>query len=186
MEDVAEHCAQKLIRRHPHVFGDEKAESADEVLKKWDKVKLSEKDIGSGIISDLPEVLPALLYARKAQRKAASHGFDWPDVDGPLKKVYEELSELEEEIDSTLDGPDDSVPANSRLGEEVGDILFATANVARKLQVDPEIALRESASRFIGRVEQAEQEAKKDGKNWRELDLDGQEHYYRMAKSRSR
>ncbi len=130
-------------------------------------------------------MFPALLYARKTQRKAASRGFDWSDVRGPLKKVHEELAELKEEIESADDGSDDRLHASRRLNEEVGDVLFAATNVARKLQVDPEIALRQCSNRFIQRVEQAEKEAKKDGKDWCELDLDEQEHYYRTAKSQS-
>ncbi len=184
LEQVAEHCTQKLIRRHPHVFAGETAESAGEVLKKWDRIKLSEKSEDEAIFGDVPEVLPGLLYARKAQQRAASHGFDWPDVAGPLKKVNEELEELEQ-ARTAEDTSDEGPAAIQRVYEEIGDVLFAVVNVARKLKADPEIALRDSARRFTERVELAEAEAEKDGKDWRSLDLDEQEHYYIKAKNES-
>ena len=181
LEQVAEHCTQKLIRRHPHVFAGERAESAGEVLRKWDRIKLSEKGEDEAIFSDVPEVLPALLYARKAQQRAASHGFDWPDVAEPLKKVNEELEELEQ-ARSAEGTSDEGRDATQRVYEEIGDVLFAVVNVARKLRADPELALRDSARRFIDRVELAEAEAEKDGRDWRSLGLDEQESYYRKSK----
>ena len=160
MADVAEHCRAKLIRRHPHVFGDTAAETAGEVLRNWDRIKRDEPGRGNGIFGDVPENLPALLHARKVQRRAASTGFDVPGVAGPLEALAAELEELAEA--GRAAGPDAEAgaaaprPVRDALFHEVGDVLFAAVNVARKLRVDPELALRSAGARFRGRVEAAE------------------------------
>ncbi len=146
MAEVAEHCRAKLIRRHPHVFGDTAAETAGEVLRNWDAIKRDEPGREDGIFGDVPENLPALLHARKVQRRAASSGFDFPGVEGPLLGVEAELGELTEAVaaagedaEAGATAPDD---VRDALFHEVGDVLFAAVNVARKLRVDPELALR--------------------------------------------
>jgi nucleoside triphosphate diphosphatase len=177
---VAEHCRQKLIRRHPHVFGSVEVESAAEVLRNWDQIKQGEKGREQGIFAEVPENLPAPLYARKVQRRAASSGFDWgserseargrsPHVEGPLQSVRDELEELERAQD-----------ADARF-HELGDVLFAAVNVARKLKVDPELALRAAAERFRGRVEAGADLAARDGRNWKDLAPDEQLGYYARA-----
>jgi MazG family protein len=163
---VAEHCRQKLIRRHPHVFGEAEVENAAEVLRNWDQIKQGEEGREPGIFGEVPENLPSLLHARKVQRRAASSGFDFPGVEGPLRSVRDELDELEA-------APD----ADARF-HELGDVLFAAVNVARKLKVDPELALRAASERFRSRVEHAAALAAQDGLAWEDLGPDEQLAYY--------
>jgi MazG family protein len=172
---VAEHCTEKLIRRHPHVFGDASAETAREVLRNWDQIKQGEPGREHGVFGEVPENLPSPLYARKVQRRAASSGFDFEGVEAPLATVREELSELER-------AGDDRERFN-----ELGDVLFAAVNVARKLKVDPELALRAAADRFRGRVSAGVELAASDGRLWNDLSPDEQLSYYarvRLAERR--
>jgi MazG family protein len=168
LADVAEHVRQKLIRRHPHVFGETEVANAGEVLKNWDAIKSTEAGREPGIFGEVPENLPSALYARKVQRRAASTGFDMRDV--PFDAVAGQLEALE----SAAEG-------DARFAA-VGDLLFAAINVARKLKVDPEIALRSSADRFRARVEAAEQLAEADGASWNDLDTGSQVNYYAQAR----
>jgi MazG family protein len=163
---VAEHCRQKLIRRHPHVFGDAEAETAGQVLRNWDEIKKGEAGREQGIFGEVPENLPSLLHARKVQRRAASTGFDFEGVEGPLQSVRDELDELEAAQD-----------ADERF-HELGDVLFAAVNVARKLKVDPELALRAAGERFRGRVQAGVDLAARDGRSWEDLSPDEQLAYY--------
>jgi MazG family protein len=139
---VAEHCTEKLIRRHPHVFGEAEASTAGEVLRNWDRIKSSEAGREAGLFGDVPSNLPGLLYARKVQRRAASGGFDFPDAAGAMEKAHEEVGELASAV---------SRESREERFHEVGDALFAVVAVARKLHVDPELALRAAADRFRGR-----------------------------------
>jgi MazG family protein len=153
--DVAEHCRQKLIRRHPHVFSDVEVEHSGDVLRNWDAIKATEADREPGIFGEVPENLPGPLLARKVQRRAASTGFDFDHV--PYEALRDELGELEKAAD------------DDERFHEVGDVLFAAVNVARKLKVDPELALRAAAARFRGRVEVAERLAASQGSDWDDL-----------------
>jgi XTP/dITP diphosphohydrolase/tetrapyrrole methylase family protein/MazG family protein/ATP diphosphatase len=189
MADVAEHCRQKLIRRHPHVFGDvedvggEDAPrpsqsagpdgpgsnlSSRDVLRKWDAIKQTEAGREPGIFGEVPENLPGPLYARKVQRRAASTGFDFDHI--PYEAVRGELDELEAAEDR-----------DARF-HEVGDVLFAAVNLARKLKVDPELALRAASDRFRGRVESAEGLAASEGADWNDLGPEAQLAYYARAR----
>ena len=170
LADVAEHVRQKLIRRHPHVFGEAEVESAGEVLRNWDAIKATEAGREPGIFGEVPENLPSLLHARKVQRRAASTGFDMEDV--PYDAVHGQLEAV------TAAGD-----ADARFAA-VGDLLFAAVNVARKLKVDPELSLRSSADRFRARVEAAERLAEADGASWDELDTGRQVNYYAQARLR--
>jgi MazG family protein len=134
---VAEHCRQKLIRRHPHVFGDAEAESAGEVLRNWDAIKRDEPGRDAGVFAEVPENLPALLLARKVQRRAASAGV--VDVG-----AEEALADLEACVGALAHAPDDR---DARFGM-LGAVLFAAVNVARAQRLDPELALRAAAQRF--------------------------------------
>jgi XTP/dITP diphosphohydrolase/tetrapyrrole methylase family protein/MazG family protein/ATP diphosphatase len=169
LAEVAEHCTEKLIRRHPHVFGEASASSAAEVLHNWDQIKASEAGREPGVFGEIPENLPSLLYARKVQRRAASSGFDFEGVEGPLQAVRDELSELEAAGDE-----------RERF-DELGDVLFAAVNVARKLRVDPELALRASADRFRGRVSAGIELAASESRNWNDLTPEEQLSYYARA-----
>jgi XTP/dITP diphosphohydrolase/tetrapyrrole methylase family protein/MazG family protein/ATP diphosphatase len=168
LEQVAEHVHAKLVRRHPHIFGDVEVEGAGEVLKNWDEIKKGEAGREPGIFGDVPENLPGPLYALKTQRRAASTGFDFDHV--PYDGVTGELEELE------------GAQTREERFHEVGDVLFAAVNVARKLKVDPELALRAASERFQERVEAAEELAAHDGRTWDELDSEAQLGYYAKAR----
>ncbi len=197
LAEVAEHCRQKLIRRHPHVFpqrgpdapdhsrdadpGDPRsglvqAETAGAVLRNWDAIKATEPGREPGIFGEVPENLPGPLYARKVQRRAATTGFDFDHV--PYDAVEGELEELQQ-----AEGDRDAA------FHEVGDVLFAAVNVARKLKVDPELALRAASDRFRGRVQSAADLAAASGAAWQDLDPDEQLALYaraRLAEHRTR
>jgi nucleoside triphosphate diphosphatase len=180
LEVVARAVHQKLVRRHPHVFGDAEASTPARVKERWEQIK-SEQEGREGIFHDLPGSLPALLHARKAQRRAATVGFDWPDLDGPLAKLLEEVRELEAAIAGDGSSQPES-PPDPHVVDEVGDVLFAAVNAARKLGVDPELALRATTRRFVARVEEAERIASRRGALWTELSLEAQERDYQQAK----
>ena len=169
LEAVARIVHEKLVRRHPHVFGDVEARTAERVRSNWERIK-REDEGREGIFHDVPESLPALLYARKMQQRARTVGFEYPDVDGALAGLEEELRELAAERDPS----------------ELGDVLFAAVNVARKLEVDPELELRRAAQRFRDRVTTAEELAAARGENWSELPLDQQDRYFDLAKETTR
>jgi XTP/dITP diphosphohydrolase/tetrapyrrole methylase family protein/MazG family protein/ATP diphosphatase len=161
---------EKLVRRHPHVFGDTKAETPGRVKENWDRIK-REQEGREGVFHDVPAALPGLLYARKVQQRAKSVGFEYPDVAGAVADLDDELRELKDDLDSP-----------ERRAEELGDVLFAAVNVARKLDVDPELELRRAADRFRARVETAEKLAGDSGENWSELPLEQQDRYFDLAK----
>jgi MazG family protein len=184
LEAVARGVHAKLVRRHPHVFGDAEARTAARVRERWEEIK-SEQEGREGIFHDVPRSLPSLLHARKIQRRAAAVGYDWPDLEGPLAKVREELGELEEALPSAGTPAPETEPDAAVFGE-VGDLLFTVANVARKLNVDPELALRATTERFVERVERAERLADGDDLRWVDLDLEEQDRYYTRAKEQLR
>src|SRR4051812_20259742 len=168
LAEVADHVHAKLVRRHPHVFGETEAESAGEVLRNWDEIKQTEAGREPGIFGEVPENLPGPLLARKVQRRAATHGFDWEHA--PYEAVEEELGELR------------GAETREERFHEVGDVLFSAVNVARKLKVDPELALRAAAERFRGRVEAAEALSARDGADWKDLAPERQLGYYAQAR----
>jgi MazG family protein len=178
LEDVARAVHAKLVRRHPHVFGGEAAASAGAVRQRWERIK-TEQEGREGVFHDVPASLPALLHARKLQRRAAAVGFEYPDLAGALADLEDELRELHAEIGH--EPPPETEPDPKVFGE-LGDVLFATVNVARRLNVDPELALRAASARFRARVERAEQLAAAAGEHWAELPLDRQDDYFDRAK----
>ena len=170
LEGVARSVHEKLVRRHPHVFGDVEAKTAGRVRENWERIKRDEEG-REGVFHDVPETLPALLHARKAQRRAAAVGFDYPDIEQALGDLDDELAELRQDL-----GHD------GRRAEELGDVLFAAVNAARKLGVDPELELRQATGRFVARVEEAERLAAADGREWAKLPLAEQDRYFDLAK----
>jgi MazG family protein len=180
LESVARDVHAKLVRRHPHVFGDAEARTAGRVRERWEAIK-TEQEGREGIFHDVAEALPALLLARKVQRRAAAVGYDWPDLAGPLAKVREELAELEVAI-ADFGPPVPETEADPAVFHELGDVLFTVVNVARRLNVDPELALRATTRRFVERVEHAADLAAADGEEWTALELDAQDAYYERAK----
>ena len=150
LDDVCDGICRKLILRHPHIFGDVKADTAEQVLKNWDEIKKQEKQqkTYTQTMEDVAKSLPALIYAEKVQKRAKKVGFDWPDVSGALEKVHEEADELQQALQN-----------GSNVEEELGDLLFAAVNVARFAKVDPEEALVNATRKFIRRFAKMEQMA---------------------------
>jgi MazG family protein len=181
LEAIARSVHAKLVTRHPHVFGDSQATTAGAVRRRWDEIK-GEEAGREGIFHHVPESLPALLRARKLQRRAAAVGYDWPDLEGPLDKLREELDELAVVIARTRAPRPESEP-DSEVEHELGDLLFTVVNLARRLNVDPELALRATNRRFVRRVERAAELAARDGSDWKALDLEDQDRYYDLAKA---
>ncbi len=167
IEDVIKSISAKMIRRHPHVFGNKKVKSVEEVWKRWEEIKAGEvkgkSDEVKGILESVPNALPALYRADKVQRRAARVGFDWNSVAGAWSKVHEE----EKEIKSLLKKP----RKMTRIKEEIGDLLFAVVNVARKLDIDAEEALQNATSKFMRRFKEIELHAGKSGRHISKLTL---------------
>ena len=164
IDDVAEGIVDKLVRRHPHVFGEEQANSpaidTQAVLANWSQLKAEEKaEKGKhGALDGVPRSAPALLRAARVGDKAAAVGFDWPDAEGPRQKINEELSELNEAV---------KAGEATHIEHELGDVLFSVVNYARKLGIDPENALRGTVERFSGRFRHMEQSLEAEGKQVR-------------------
>jgi nucleoside triphosphate diphosphatase len=180
LEQVARAVHDKLVRRHPHVFGEVEARTAGRVRENWERIK-SEQEGREGIFHHVPAGLPALLYARKIQRRAAAIGFEYPDTAGTLADLEDELRELKDALKEAGEVPAETEP-DPHVVEEVGDVLFAAVNVARRLNVDPELALRWMSDRFVSRVERAERLAAGEGKTFSELELEEQDAYFDQAK----
>jgi MazG family protein len=180
LEDVARAVHAKLVRRHPHVFGDAEARSAGRVRDRWEAIK-TEQEGREGIFHDVPESLPALLHARKAQRRAVAIGFEYPDLAGARADLADELRELDDEVERAGEPPAETEP-DARVEAEAGDVLFAAVNVLRRLNVDPELALRGATARFVSRVEVAERLAAQAGREFAKLPLDEQDRFFDLAK----
>jgi MazG family protein len=175
--DVAEAISNKLVSRHPHVFGDADVRDAEGVLRQWAALKREEKRAkggGKSVLEGVPREMPALARADRLTEKASRIGFDWPDASGARAKVAEELAEL-----------DAAVVAGEReaMEHEVGDLLFAAANLARKLGVPPEEALRGAVGRFVARFEHIERELERRGVAPGAATLDQMDALWRDAKS---
>jgi MazG family protein len=184
LEDVARLVHEKLVRRHPHVFGDAEARTAGRVRERWEEIKRTDEE-REGIFHHVPDSLPSLLYARKVQRRAAAVGFEYPDTAGALTDLDDEVRELKAAlVEAGEPAPETEPPAH--VFEEMGDVFFAAVNVARRLNVDPELALRTMTRRFVDRVERAEQKAAAEGKSFGELALDEQDRYFDLAKEEFR
>jgi len=179
LESVARNIHAKLVSRHPHVFGDVEARTAGRVRERWEEIK-RESEGREGIFHHVPEGLPALLYARKAQQRARAVGFEYPDLAGALADFDDELRELRAELPEGEPAPE--TEPDPRVAAELGDLLFAAVNVARRLNVDPELELRAATKRFRDRVERAADLAAANGENWSALPLDEQDAYYDQAK----
>jgi tetrapyrrole methylase family protein/MazG family protein len=168
--DVSEAIVTKLRRRHPHIFGDAKADTPAEVMRRWDRIKREEK-AGQGLLDGIAHTLPALTYAGKISRRAVSVGFEWETVDDVWKKVHEEIDELKATSAGTPDAED-----------ELGDLLFSVVNVARKMEIDPEQALRGACEKFRRRFEHMEKSAAGEGRDLAGMDIDAMEALWRRAK----
>jgi len=145
IRDSLEAINSKLVRRHPHVFGDGEAKTSDDVLRKWDEIKKTEKPAQKGLLTGVPRTLPALVEAQQIASRAATAGFDWENVDQVFDKLQEELTELH------------SAALQDEKEDELGDLLFVIVNIARFLKVDPEQALRRTNAKFRKRFSHVEQ-----------------------------
>lgn len=181
VSDAIEAINSKLIRRHPHVFADGDAKTSDEVLRKWDEIKATEKVRPNGLLAGVPRSLPALMEASKIAGRAAGAGFDWNNVDEVLEKLKEELAEL----DGARQALSQEKPGSQEaLQDEIGDLLFVIVNIARFLKVDPEQALRGTNSKFRRRFAHVEQGLEAQGKSPREATIEEMESLWQEAKSR--
>ena len=162
VEQVIAEVSNKLVRRHPHVFGTADARDSGAVLKQWEAIKREEKKSASHYLSSLPKALPALVRAQKAQSKAARVNFDWAEVRGVMAKVEEELDETKEAIQSQQ---------QEMIENEIGDLLFGVVNLARKCKIDAESALQAATDKFVARFNRLEDELKTRGRKLGHVEL---------------
>ncbi len=180
MADVATAIAEKLVRRHPHVFAGEKRGDQQSLNAQWDRIKAEEKREKGGspsVLGGVPQHLPALLRARKLADKASRVGFDWPEIDGVFAKVHEELAELEEAMRHC---------AREAMADELGDLLFAIVNIGRFLEIDAEDALRRTIDRFVRRFGHIERELAMRGRSPQEASLEEMNELWEAAKKQER
>ncbi len=186
-EDVAQAIADKMVRRHPHVFGTDRADMPEQVTTNWEAIKAAERAEKAGAkpsshLDGVALALPALLRAAKLQKRAAAVGFDWPDAQAVLSKVDEELEETKVEVRALAADPS----AQSRAEEEIGDLLFVLANLARKIAVDPEVALRKANAKFERRFHAIEAALEESGLTLEDCDLETLEGHWQAAKQAER
>ena len=165
-DDVLAEICEKLIRRHPHVFGNSNASDTASVLKQWDEIKLAEKGgiaVKKSLLSDVPTSFPALLRAAKIQHKAAKVGFDWLEIAPVFDKIDEEIAEIRQAINEN---------DFRQIENELGDVLFTVVNLARKLKVDPEVSLQKASNKFAQRFSQIETLAEERGLDLQTLSLE--------------
>jgi len=168
--DVVSGINTKLIHRHPHIFGSKKVKDAEEVALNWEVLKGEEREADTSILESVPQQMPALGYSQEIQRRVAQVGFDWEDVDGVIEKLAEEVGELKQ------------VETEEQKAEEFGDLLFTLANIARRLGVDLEAALRQANRRFYRRFSYMEEVCRQRGVNFGELSFEEQNALWEEAK----
>ena len=175
--DIAQSITDKMIRRHPHIFGDHEYRSAEEQRQAWEDMKAEERQAKNAtrLLDDVATTLPAMMRAFKLQKRAARVGFDWPDSQQVLAKVKEELAEVEAEL--TPDQMD-----QHRVQDEIGDVLFSVINLARKLNIDPEEALKSTNKKFTNRFNYVEEAIVSNGNNLKNTSLDDMEDLWQRAK----
>lgn len=177
IDDVCRKINEKLIRRHPHVFGDREVSGSDEVVRNWQQIKDEErgKTQDHSALDNTTPSLPALMYAMEVSRKAARAGFEWPDVEGVFDKMHEEIDELKTAI---AEGKTQNVE------DELGDLLFTIVNIGRWVKVEPEEALRKMVKRFITRYRAMEDQARQDGMSTASLSAEQWDSYWNNAKAK--
>ncbi len=173
IQDVMSTLQQKLIRRHPHVFRSEKALDSEEALARWEEIKESEKKPSKSLLEDVPRALPAIVRAQKLSARAARGGFDWKSADEVLDKLSEEVRELEK-----ARGSNDL----ASLAEELGDLMFVLVNLARHLDVDPEMALESTNRKFVDRFHHMEKRLAERNRTVAEAGMDEMEELWQEAK----
>lgn len=190
--DVIRAVHDKMVRRHPHVFGAVKAESAGQVLKNWEQIKAEERaeEKGKGsakagdasVLSGVPKSLPALIEAYQLTRRAANVGFDWENVGGVFEKLGEEARELRLALDRQSEGNDATA---MKVEEELGDLLFAAVNLARHAGIEPEVALKRANQKFMERFQWMEQRAREQGRRFAEVPRAEMEEFWNQSKLRA-
>lgn len=163
INDVIKGITEKLIRRHPHIFGDDNMTDAQDVKKRWEQIKLSEKKERKSVLDGIPEAMPGLLQGQRIQEKAASVGFDWDEIEPVFAKIQEEIEEVKAEILSNN---------QEKLETEIGDLFFSVVNLARKLKIDSELAVKKANRKFSKRFRQLEAELTKTGAKINEKSLE--------------
>ena len=177
--DVCNRISDKLIYRHPHVYGEAAAQNAEEVSKLWEQVKLKEKGGNKTVLGGIPDSLPSLVKAYRIQDKVANVGFDWEKKEDVWEKVKEEIKEFEDEL---LKVQSDSVPCTKGMEAEFGDLLFSLINVARLYKIKPDNALEQTNLKFIRRFNYLEAKAKEQGKELKDMSLEEMEELWQEAK----
>lgn len=170
LEDVISGINKKLINRHPYVFGSAKVENAEEVSLNWEALKQGERETDDSMLDSVPREMPALAYSKEIQRRVAQAGFDWENIDGVIGKLAEEVTELKQ------------AESQEQKAWEFGDLLFTLVNIARRLGVDSEVALREANRRFYRRFTYMEEICRRRGVNFGELSFDEQNELWEEAK----
>jgi len=175
IDDITNAICEKMIRRHPHVFADGDAKTADDVLVKWEEIKKEEKgdESTTDTLMSVSSYLPSLIYAKKVQKKASKVGFDWDSWAEPLDKVFEEAEELKEALQN-----------NTNIEEELGDLLFSAVNVSRFAGVDAENALKKTTEKFINRFKMVEDMAREEGKSLENMSLAEMDELWDRAKKK--
>lgn len=177
--DVCNRLADKLIFRHPHIYGEVAADTPEQVSQNWEKIKQKEKDGNKSVLSGVPSALPALIKAKRIQEKARNVGFDWEKREDVWAKVKEEIAEVEHEMGANAQGAN-----NKDLESEFGDLLFAVINAARLYGVDPENALEHTNRKFIDRFNYIERKLKENGRSFEDVSLDQMEELWQEAKKK--
>ncbi len=172
--EVADGIAEKLVRRHPHVFENPGGMDTEAVLRQWEEIKKKEKGDHASMMDGIARALPALMRAEKVQKKAAKVGFDWPDIQGPTEKVQEELAELLEAHASKAGSPE--------IFSELGDLLFSVVNLGRKMGLNPELALEACTRRFESRFRFVEKSVVESGDPWEAFSLEALDRFWDEAK----
>ncbi len=172
--DVINSLCEKLIHRHPHIYGDVKVDNEEQVKENWEKLKLKEKEGNKSVLGGVPKSLPSLIKASRIQEKARAVGFDWDKKEQVWEKVQEEIGEFKNEVDSSA--------SKEKIENEFGDVLFSLINYARFMDINPEDALEKTNRKFIKRFQYLESEAAKNGKQLSEMTLAEMDVYWNKAK----
>ena len=184
--DVCNHLCDKLIFRHPHVYGDVKAETASDVKRTWEQIKTTEKDGNKTVLAGVPDALPSLIKAYRIQDKARNVGFDWEERRDVWKKVKEEITEFEEEMDALYnkaETEEEKAVAKQHATEEFGDVMFSLINAARLYKINPDNALEHTNQKFIKRFNYVEAKAKEKGLDLKDLTLEQMDAWWNKAKT---
>jgi tetrapyrrole methylase family protein/MazG family protein len=184
IEAIAQQLNDKMIRRHPHVFGETKVDGAEDVVKNWAQIKAAEKSAAANasVFDTIPKGMPGFQRTMNVIQKVTKVGFQWPDVKGPLEKLQEEVTELTDECHAH---PENTVTAEEKhkIESELGDVLFSACNIAHFYKLDPETALRNTLRKFESRFRHVEQSLAKDGKTPEQATLEEMDRYWEQAKS---